>query len=56
MWFAVAILGVIAIATGVTLLPGAQPKPAPVVATPAPPAAPAPSVLSPAQPMSEPPK
>jgi len=46
MWIAVAILGVIAIATGITILPGGHPnsKPdqtAPAPATPAPPSTPA---------------
>jgi hypothetical protein len=46
MWFAVAIIGIIAIATGVTLLPGGTPTqgPPPAAAAPptaAPPAAPA---------------
>jgi hypothetical protein len=40
MWFAVAIIGIIAIATGVTLLPGGAPTPAPPPAAAAPPAAP----------------
>lgn len=38
MWFAVAILGVIAIAAGITLLPGSHPQPAPAVSAPALPA------------------
>ena len=40
MWFAVAILGIIAIATGVTLLPGGTPQPTPPPAQTAPPPAP----------------
>jgi hypothetical protein len=39
MWFAVAIIGIIAIATGITLLPGGAPKAPPASAAPASPAA-----------------
>jgi hypothetical protein len=50
MWFAVAILGVIAIATGITLLPGAHPAKAPTaMAAPTAPAPMAPATPSPAQ-------
>ncbi len=38
MWLAVAIIGMIGIATGITLLPGSASKPAPAAAAPAAPA------------------
>jgi len=41
MWFAVAILGVIAIATGISVLPGGRPNSKPDQAVPAAAAAPA---------------
>jgi hypothetical protein len=48
MWFAAAIIGIIAIATGISILPGGTPQksPPPAAAAPAPettPAAPAPA-------------
>jgi hypothetical protein len=38
MWFAVAIIGMIAIATGITLLPGNPPQSPPPASSAAPPA------------------
>jgi hypothetical protein len=35
MWFAAAIIGIIAIATGITVLPGGTPKLAPPASAPA---------------------
>jgi hypothetical protein len=47
MWFAVAIIGMIGIATGITLMPGSASKPTPAAAAPAVPA-PAATPMAPA--------
>ncbi len=39
MWLAVAIIGMIGVATGISLLPGGQPQPKPAQSAPAAPAA-----------------
>jgi len=49
MWFAVAILGMIGIATGITFLPGGTPAKAPPAAAAAPAPAPAPPASGNAQ-------